>query len=136
MWVVNPYAAALLVPALHAWLLIVAPGVRLRRGASLGLLVIGLLPFLALALADARSIGMGPVDTAWMATLMVAGGGFGFGTWFSWSLIGAVAIGVAAIALRPPAAQQRPGAPDVTVRGPVSYAGPGSLGGTESALRR
>ena len=24
----------------------------------------------------------------------------------------------------------------ITVRGPVSYAGPGSLGGTESALRR
>ena len=27
-------------------------------------------------------------------------------------------------------------APAVTVRGPVTYAGPGSLGGTESALRR
>jgi hypothetical protein len=26
--------------------------------------------------------------------------------------------------------------PAVTVRGPVTYAGPGSLGGTESALRR
>jgi hypothetical protein len=136
MWVVNPYAAALLVPALHAWLLIVAPGVRLRRAAALGLLVIGLLPFLALVVADARSIGMGPLDTAWMATLMIAGGGFGFATWFTWSLIGAVSIGVAAIALRPPPAQERPGAPDVTVRGPVTYAGPGSLGGTESALRR
>ena len=31
----------------------------------------------------------------------------------------------------------RPEAPSgVTVRGPVTYAGPGSLGGTESALRR
>ena len=28
-----------------------------------------------------------------------------------------------------------PGAP-IRTRGPVSYAGPGSLGGTESALRR
>ena len=26
--------------------------------------------------------------------------------------------------------------PPITVRGPVSYAGPGSLGGTDSALRR
>ena len=26
--------------------------------------------------------------------------------------------------------------PDVTVRGPVSYAGPGSLGGTSSGFRR
>jgi hypothetical protein len=26
--------------------------------------------------------------------------------------------------------------PDIRTRGPLSYAGPGSLGGTESALRR
>jgi hypothetical protein len=136
MWIANPYAAALLVPAVHAWLLIIAPGVRLRRGASIALLVIGLLPLLALVLADARSLGMGPVDTAWMAMLLVAGGHIGFGTWLLWSLIGAVAIGVGAIALRPPPPAQRPGAPDVTVRGPVTYAGPGSLGGTESAIRR
>jgi hypothetical protein len=136
MWLVNPYAAALLVPALHAWLLIVAPGVRLRRGASIGLLVIGLLPLLALVLADARSLGMGPLDTAWMAMLLVAGGHVGFGTWLLWSLVLAVAIGVGAIALRPPPPAARPGAPDVTVRGPLTYAGPGSLGGTESALRR
>jgi hypothetical protein len=29
-----------------------------------------------------------------------------------------------------------PGAGAVTIRGPLGYAGPGSLGGTESALRR
>jgi hypothetical protein len=135
-WLLNPYAAALLVPALHAWLPILAPGVRLRRSAAIALFVVGLLPFLALVLADARSLGMGPVDTAWMATLLVAGGHIGFWTWLAWSLIAAVAVGVGAIALRPPPPAQRPGAPDVTVRGPVSYAGPGSLGGTESALRR
>jgi hypothetical protein len=79
---------------------------------------------------------MGPLDTAWMATLLVAGGHFGFWTWLAWCFIAAVAIGVGAIALRRPPPAQRPGAPDVTVRGPVTYAGPGSLGGTESALRR
>jgi hypothetical protein len=31
-----------------------------------------------------------------------------------------------------PDAEDRP----VSIRGPLSYAGPGSLGGTESALRR
>jgi hypothetical protein len=71
-----------------------------------------------------------------MATLLVAGGHFGFWTWLAWSFIAAVAIGVGAIALRPPPPAQRAGTPDVTVRGPVTYAGPGSLGGTESALRR
>jgi hypothetical protein len=136
MWIWNPYAAALLVPALHAWLLILAPGVRLRRAASIALFVVGLLPLLALVLADARSLGLGPLDSAWMATLLVAGGHVGFATWLVWSLVLAVAIGVGAIALRPPPPAERPGSPDVTVRGPLTYAGPGSLGGTESALRR
>ena len=135
-WIANPYAAALLVPALHAWLLIFAPGVRLRRAASIGLLAIGLLPLVALVLADMRSLGTGPLDTAWMAMLLVAGGHIGFGSWLLWSLVAAVTIGVAAIALRRPPPMERPGAPDVTVRGPLTYAGPGSLGGTESALRR
>jgi hypothetical protein len=136
-WLVNPYAAALLVPAMHAWLLILAPGVRLRRGAAIALLILGLLPVAGLVLADARSLGLGPMDSAWMAMLLVAGGHVGFGTWLLWSLFAAVAIGVGAIALRPPAtpSNRRP-EPDITVRGPLTYAGPGSLGGTESALRR
>jgi hypothetical protein len=136
-WLVNPYAAALLVVALHAWLLILAPGVRLRRGAAIALLLAGLVPIAGFVLADARSLGLGPVDTAWMALLLVAGGHVGFGTWLLWSLFAAVTIGVGGLALRPPPA---PPAhrhdPDVTVRGPLTYAGPGSLGGTESALRR
>jgi hypothetical protein len=135
-WLVNPYAAALMVPALHAWLLVLAPGVRLRRGAAIALLVVGLLPVAGLVLADARSLGLGPVDSAWMAMLLVAGGHAGFWTWLAGSLFAAVAIGVGAIALRPPPPVARTREPDVTVRGPVTYAGPGSLGGTESALRR
>jgi hypothetical protein len=135
-WLANPYAAALLVPAAHAWLLLLAPGVRLRRGAALALFVIGLLPIAGLVLADARSLGLGPVDSAWTGLLLVAGGHVGFWTWLLWSLFAAVAIGVGLIALRPPPPAERPGAPDVTVRGPLTYAGPGSLGGTESALRR
>jgi hypothetical protein len=136
-WLVNPYAAALLVPAMHAWLLILAPGVRLRRGVAIALLLVGLAPVAGLILADARSLGLGPVDSAWMAMLLVAGGHVGFATWLLWSLFAAVAIGVGAIALRPPAAPpSERHEPDITVRGPLTYAGPGSLGGTESALRR
>jgi hypothetical protein len=135
-WFANPYAAALLVPAAHAWLLILAPGVRLRRGASIALLAVGLLPLLVIVVADMRSLALGPVDGAWMVLLMVAGGHIGFWTWLQWSLFAAVAVGVGAVALRPPPPHDGPGAPDVTVRGPLTYAGPGSLGGTESALRR
>jgi hypothetical protein len=43
----------------------------------------------------------------------------------------AVIIGLRAVRATAAAADQL-----VTVRGPASYAGPGSLGGTKSALRR
>jgi hypothetical protein len=137
-WLANPYAAALMVPAAHAWLLLLAPGVRLRRGAAVGLFLVGLIPVAGLVLADARSLGLGPLDSAWMGMLLVAGGHVGVWTWLLWSLFAAVAVGVGMIALRPPPPAEHPGArdPDITVRGPLTYAGPGSLGGTESALRR
>ena len=137
-WLANPYAAALMVPAAHAWLLLLAPGVRLRRGAAVGLFFAGLIPVAGLVLADARSLGLGPLDSAWMGMLLVAGGHVGVWTWLLWSLFAAVAVGVGLIALRPPPPAEHPGArdPDITVRGPLTYAGPGSLGGTESALRR
>lgn len=135
-WFKNPYAAALMVPALHAWLLLLAPGVRLRRGPAIALFAIGLLPVLGLVVADARSLGIGPLDGAWMTLLLVAGGHVGFWTWLLGCLFAAVAVGVGTISLRPPPPDEKPGAPAITVRGPLSYAGPGSLGGTESALRR
>jgi hypothetical protein len=135
-WLANPYAAALAVPALHAWLLVLAPGVRLRRGVALTLFAVGLLPFAGLVLADARSLGLGPLDAAWTALLLVCGGHITVWTWALWSLFAGAAVGVFAIALRPPAPDDPAATPDITVRGPLSYAGPGSLGGTESALRR
>jgi hypothetical protein len=135
-WLANPYAAALAVPALHAWLLVLAPGVRLRRGVALTLVVVGLLPFAGLVIADARSLGLGPLDAAWTALLLVSGGHITVWTWVLWSLFAGAAVGVLAIALRPPKPDDPANMPDVTVRGPLSYAGPGSLGGTESALRR
>jgi hypothetical protein len=46
---------------------------------------------------------------------------------------------MALVALRTPASARalEPDEPlEITIRGPLGYAGPGSLGGTESALRR
>jgi hypothetical protein len=135
-WLANPYAAALMVPALHAWLLVLAPGVRLRRGVALSLVAVGLAPFIGLVVADARSLGLGPFDAAWTALLLVCGGHITVWTWVLWSLFAGAAVGVGAIALRPPPPDDPAKTPEITVRGPLSYAGPGSLGGTESALRR
>ena len=47
-----------------------------------------------------------------------------------------IGFGVSAVLIvRRKLSAPRPEDAPVTVRGPISYAGPGSLGGTESALR-
>jgi hypothetical protein len=65
---------------------------------------------------------------------MLAGGSVSLLSAIEWSLLAGCAVSVVVIAARtvPVTVEE----PPVTVRGPVSYAGPGSLGGTESALRR
>ena len=68
-----------------------------------------------------------------MGFLLVAGGGVGVAGVLLWSLLGGCLLGVLAILRRRP----RPDAAEPALtRGPARYAGPGSLGGTKSALRR
>jgi hypothetical protein len=134
LWVGNPYAAALVVPAAHLWFWALTPDLRLPRPASLALVALALAPLLVVALVDARAFGLDLPHGVWFWTLLVAGGHVPIGSWVLWSLLWgcAVAAGLVAIRRRRP----RDDEPDeVTVRGPVTYAGPGSLGGTGSALR-
>jgi hypothetical protein len=135
VWLGNPYASLLLIPALHLWLLAMAPELQLRRAAAIALWAAGLLAPLLVAYAYARQFGLDPFQLGWMGLLLVAGGGISLASVLLWSVVlGCTACALAAIlraADRGPAAE----AP-ITVRGPTTYAGPGSLGGTESALRR
>ena len=133
VWTRNPYAAALLVAPLHLWFAVVVLA-RQGRGARVALVVAGFIPAALATAAIARQLGYGPGEFAWALVLLVAGGGIGPMTWLLWSLVAGCAVAAAAIALRPPEPGDEP--TEVTVRGPLSYAGPGSLGGTESALRR
>jgi hypothetical protein len=74
-----------------------------------------------------------------MGVLLVSGGHVGLFELLLWSLAAGCAVGAGLLAgSRPtPSAPGRPQGPErITIRGPLSYAGPGSLGGTESALRR
>jgi hypothetical protein len=71
----------------------------------------------------------------WTGVLLIAGGGLGIPLLLEWSLVAGCAVSVAVIAVRA-AREGAPEAAPVTVRGPITYAGPGSLGGTKSALRR
>lgn len=137
IWLRNPYAAALLVPALHLWMWVLDPEVRMPRAVAAVLMLAGFAPPVLVALYYGRTLGLGPVDAAWTGVLMIAGGYVGLMTALLWSLVLGCFASAISIAIRRP----RPDRPQreevpITVRGPISYAGPGSLGGTKSALRR
>jgi hypothetical protein len=133
VWLRNPYASVALVPALHVWLFALAPELRLRAAARVALVAVSALPVVIVAVVVARALGLGAVDAAWEALLLVAGGHVSLLSLALWSLLagcGVAALLVAASGTVPAAGADA----TITVRGPHSYAGPGSLGGTESAL--
>lgn len=138
VWALNPYAALLVLPALHLWLLIVDPELRPPRPAALALVAIALVPLVLLIAFYARDLGVGPGEIAWDAVLLLAGGQLGLPVAVLWSLALGCGIAAALLAVRTPSAEGRgpDGGAEIRIRGPLSYAGPGSLGGTESALRR
>jgi hypothetical protein len=135
VWSANPYACLLLVPALHLWLLAMAPELPMRRPTALALFALGLLAPLLVAYAAARQLGLDPLELAWTGLLLLAGGGVSLGAALVWSVVLGCTAATLAVLLRA-SAQEPPAASSITVRGPATYAGPGSLGGTESALRR
>jgi len=140
VWALNPFAALLLAPALHAWLLAVTPDIRLPRWAGLVLLALGLVPAVVLGVHVARALGAGPLELAWQVLMWVAGGHLGVLGALVGILLAGCAVGVASVVVAPhddPPAQDALSPERVaSMRGPLTYAGPGSLGGTESALRR
>ncbi len=138
-WAVDPYAALLVVPGLHLLLPIASPERRPRPIAGLGLLVLALVPLGLLVAFFAHQLGYGPGGVAQTAVLLLAGGHVGLLTAAVWSIALGCCVAIALVALTPPADPVALGPddrPEISIRGPLSYAGPGSLGGTESALRR
>jgi hypothetical protein len=135
VWVLNPFAALLLVPALHMWLWLAQPGARGPRWSRALLLLVGVAPLALILYYYANAYGLSPVALAWSLALL-PGGAMPIVVALYWSIAlgcvaSAVIIGLRAVRAGAVVAEQA-----VTVRGPASYAGPGSLGGTESALRR
>jgi hypothetical protein len=135
-WVANPYLAALLLPAAHLWLFAGTPQGVLRGWPALAAVAVGLLAPLLVALYYGVALAAGPLDEAWLLGLGTAGGHVSVPT----LLVAGAYAGALAGIVRVVTAQWRIGRaapPDpIRTRGPVSYAGPGSLGGTDSALRR
>ncbi len=137
IWVRNPFAAALLLPALHLWMWVVDPDVRIGRPVVALMILAGLVPPVVVGLYYVQSLGLSPVQIVWNGVLLIAGGYIGLSVAVLWSVVLGCLVSVISIAARRPRLHRsRPEQTPVTVRGPVTYAGPGSLGGTESALRR
>jgi hypothetical protein len=135
IWLANPFAAALVVPALHLWMWLVDPEVRIRRPLAPALLAVGLAPPVLVALYYAFTLHYSPIGLAWSGVLMVAGGHVGVVAALEWCVVLGCTVSVVVAGLRSVRAAVVQEELPVTVRGPVTYAGPGSLGGTESALR-
>ena len=133
IWLANPFFALMLVPAGHLWLLAAQPEMRGRRAAAWSLLAAGaVVPAVAL-LAVGGQIGAG-AEIPWDLLLMFTGRHFGVLVALPLCLLGGCALAIAEAAGSesvPPRPRDGSG-----IRGPLGYAGPGSLGGTESALPR
>jgi len=136
IWVANPFAAALLVPAAHLWLFVGMPRTRLHGLLGWVALGAGLLAPLLVAVSELRALRVGPLELARMWLVATAGGHVS-----AWAALAVGALTGCVLALaRVLVARRRleAAAPEAhsRMRGPGTYAGPGSLGGTESALRR
>jgi hypothetical protein len=129
---INPFTALMLVPAAHLCLL-AALSETPRRAMLAGAMVAGALalPVLAMLYYGARfDLGLSLDSYVLMVVSTFAGS-------VSSVILGSLIAGsLTSSALLAVGGRDQRTAPAVTVRGPVTYAGPGSLGGTESALRR
>ena len=72
VWVVNPYTALLLVPAVHLALIAAVPETRLPRPVAVLGVVAGLVPWLLVALIYAAQLSFGPLELVWAAPLALA----------------------------------------------------------------
>jgi hypothetical protein len=141
VWVFNPFACLLLVPALHSWLLAVGParhpGPR-ARALAYGAIALGLLPLLLLLALYSHELDLGVGGLAESVVLALAGGQVGLFGALLWSTTFGCLLAV--LLLAPAREMLATAGPEewsnLSTRGPASYAGPGSLGGTKSALRR
>ncbi len=145
VWIVNPFAALLLVAAVHLCpaLYSFAPRQarpRVRGLVALAVAALALLPTGLLLAYYAHDLGMGPGKLSWSAVLLLAGGQVGLLAAVLWSLAVGALLASIITSISSDGAQLPAGGDgepaEILTRGPLGYAGPGSLGGTESALRR
>ncbi len=128
IWVRNPYAAALLVPALHLWLWAIDSDLRLRLPVRLVMVAVGAVPVALLVVYYATSLQFTPIGLIWEAALLIAGHAVSLVTVLLWSFVlgcMATAVAVVVMAARRPLPVAAETKAVASVRGPVGYAGRG-----------
>lgn len=135
LWLENPYTATLLILPAHLWLVVLTRERERSPAPGALCLLISLAPLVAVLALICSVLHVEPFALLWTTVLLIAGGGISATGLVLASLTAGSFVAAAALLLRRAAVgpDQRL---EVTVRGPLSYAGPGSLGGTESSLRR
>jgi hypothetical protein len=133
-WAMHPYAAGVL--SLATPLRLYAGG-GWRGWPAIAAVLAGLVPIVLVGVYYCLALHLDPLQLAWGAALAA---GAGTGLWSTLLLAGTLAAFAGTLrvlfARRRIARDETPSGAGIKTRGPVSYAGPGSLGGTESALRR
>jgi hypothetical protein len=137
----NPYAALLLAPPVHLWMLATLTGLRTRTRFVMA--AIGIAPLVFVGAYYMWRLELSPPHALWYLLLLVTGNQTGLLTTLAGLVLLAVTVSVGAILIararsgisdgRPP---RRPDEPKPSIFGPGGHAGPGMLGGTESAARR
>jgi hypothetical protein len=89
LWLANPYAGLLAVPAAHLWLLVLLTGVRPKRRVRAMLLALGALPALLVTVYYMAALAIDPLSAAWYLLLLVTGHTVGLLT----ALVGCVMLG-------------------------------------------
>lgn len=127
VWSRDPLTALLIVPFAHVVPWLVDPARAPSRRVSLLLVALVLVPFLAALAVLAADVGAGPLGFTWMLVLVFAGGSAGIGAGFVTTLMAGLLVSAILLAARP----RTQSVDGLTTRGPVTYAGPGSLGASD-----
>jgi hypothetical protein len=123
LWLANPYAGLLTVPAAHLWLVVLLADLKASRRARGVLLALGALPALLVAAYYWLALSMDPLSGAWYLLMLVTGHTVGLLT----ALVGCVMLGALCAAAElvyrspaeapePPAAGQAPLGPGFALR--------------------
>lgn len=130
LWLLDPYAGLLLVPAAHLWMLAVLPARLPRRRVRLAMVAAGLLLPLLVAVYYLFALSLDPLAGAWYLFLLVTGHSVDLPT----ALAGCLLLGVACATLE--LAWRTPGvAQTATEQSGPSIFGPGPPALTRVRIR-